>query len=206
MAVVTQTTLNPNISPNATQISGPIDPDVLRGALNTYVASAEDKAQQAVAFIEQLQRAMGNGAISGGIISAGAGLSVSISALKALVGSVIELDAASTVGGLTDATLNYIFLRQNGTWTSNTTGVVPSDTSTHGDYLLWGTATTSGGAVTSVSNVRDTFRLMKPMNQQRRIVKTGEVCHVGKEMQARMFGGLTITGGLKIEGRLKIDG
>lgn len=158
MAVVTPTTLNPTIAPNATQIPGPIDPDAFRGALNTYVAAVEDKAQLATALMEGLQTAMGNGALSGGIISAGAGLSVSVATLTALVGTKVETDAAATVGSLTDASTNYLFLRQNGTWTVNTTGTVPSDTSTHGDYLLWGTATTAGGVVTAVNNNRRLFQ------------------------------------------------
>jgi hypothetical protein len=157
MAVVTQTTKNPAISPNAATIAGPIDPGEFRGAVNTYVAAVEDKAQQSVAFVEQLQQAIGNGALSGGTISAGAGLSVSIAAFKALIGTVIETDAATIVGGLTPSDLNYIYARQDGTFTVNLDDSDPTDIAAHGDFLRWGTATTDGSGVTGVTNDRDTF-------------------------------------------------
>src|SRR5687767_2957069 len=98
MAIVTPTTLNPTIATNAASLNGQDDPDAFLGALNTKVADAEDKAQLGTARLEQLQAAMGNAAISGGIVSAGAGLSVSVTALEALVGTFTEHDASQTVG------------------------------------------------------------------------------------------------------------
>lgn len=161
MAVLTQTTKHPAVSPNATPIPGPIDPDVLRANLNTYVASAEEKAQQAVAFVEQMQAAWGNGALSGGIITAGVGFSVSVAALKALVGTVVETDAALVIGGLTPSTANNLYVRQDGTGEAIATGAspnYPTDISAHGDFLLWGTATCDGSGVTAVTNDRRLFQ------------------------------------------------
>ena len=204
MSVVTQTPSHPDIATAETPLAGPIDPDAFRGNINTYVGGVEDKVELIQAFLEELQSAIGNGAISGGTISADVGHSVSIAAFKAFVGTVVETDDVTTVGGLNPSTTNYLWLRQDGTWGPTFTSTMPSADG-HGEAFLWGTTTNDGSGVTAVSNVRDTFRLMKPLSQQRRIVKTGEVCHVGKEMQARLFGGLTVQGGLKIEGRLRID-
>lgn len=158
MAVVTPTTLNPTIAPNATPIPGPIGPDSFRGSVNTYVAAAEDKAQLVTALLEQLQTAFGNGAISGGIVTAGAGFSVSVAAFEALVGTKVKTDAATTVGGLTPSATNYLWVRQDGTWGPTFTSTPPDTADGHGDVFLWGTATTDGSGVTSVTNDRRLFQ------------------------------------------------
>jgi hypothetical protein len=205
MALVTQTAIDPAISPNVTDIPAGTASG-FRTTLNTTIHSVEDKAQLAVAFIEELQAAIGNGALSGGEITAGVGLSVSVAALKALVGHVVEFDASQTVGGLTAASTNYLWLREDGTWTANTTGTKPSDDTTHGDALLWGTATTDGSGVTAVSNNRDAFRLHMPFCQQRERIKSNESTLIGYEMQVRLWDKLTVSGTLTCNGRLRIDG
>src|SRR5437016_4160127 len=149
MPLVTQTPTSPTISPNATQVTAGLAND-FRGKINTYVAAVEDKAQLVEAYLEQLTAVLGNGAVSGGAISAGAGLSVSVAVLTAIVGNIVAFDASQTVGGLTASSTNYLFLRQDGTWTVNTTGAVPTDIAAHGAYLLWGTATTDVASVTAV--------------------------------------------------------
>lgn len=157
MSVVTQVPLNPAIAPNATQVPGPIAVTAFRTALNTYVSSVEDKVQLAQAFIEGLASLIGNGVVSGGLISAGAGLSVSVSALVALVGNRVETDAATTVGGLANGasggSTNRIWLRQDGSFTVNQSGSAPSTGDGHGLAILLGTADTAAGAVTGVTNV-----------------------------------------------------
>lgn len=157
MAVVTPTTLHPTIAANATPILGPIDPEDFRGSVNTYVGAAEDKAQLSVALLERLGRALGNGWLSGGAISAGAGLSVSIAAFTAMIGTYVETDGATIVGGLTPSDLNYIYARQDGTFTVNLDDSEPTDIAAHGDFLRWGTATTDGSGVTGVTNDRESF-------------------------------------------------
>jgi hypothetical protein len=82
--------------------------------------------------------------ITGLVISAGTGLSVNVTAGNALIGADITVANAFTVGGLTDATTNYVYLLQNGTGTSNTTGTPPANSA------LLGVAVTAGGVVTSV--------------------------------------------------------
>ena len=124
-----------------------------RTTLNANQALLEARDLAVQASVEGIIRAHGYGAVSGGAISVGVGLSVSVAAMEALVGSAVALTAATTVGSLTPSQVNYIYLRQDGTFTVNTTGTTPSD-ATHGAALLWGTATTDAGAVTAVSNER----------------------------------------------------
>jgi hypothetical protein len=155
MAELPLTPLHPDISGNVTAVSNA--PVTFRSGLNTNIAAVEDKAQLAVCAIEKLQAALGNGALSGGDFHAGTGLSVHAAALTALVGTWVGFDAEQTIGGLTDDDTNYIFLRQDGTWTVNLTGADPADTATHGAFLLWGTATAASGSVSAVTNQRNTF-------------------------------------------------
>lgn len=159
MALVIQTPTHPAVSPNLPGVTAG-DANSFRGKINTQLAGVEDKAQSIDAFLEQLQAALGNGALSGGVISAGSGFSVSITALKALVGTVVEFDATQTLGGLIANKTNNLYLRQDGTWSvisSDASPNYPTDISTHGVYFLWGTATTGGAAVTGVNNSRPTF-------------------------------------------------
>ena len=153
MAVVAQIPLEPSIAPNATPIPANNTPATFRSNLNAYVASVEDKAQKTQAFLEGLASMIGNCAVSGGTISAGTGLSVNIALFRALCGNEVETDAITVVGGLTANATSSIYLRQDGTFTALTSGL-PATNDGHGDYLLWGTATTGASTVTSVTNVR----------------------------------------------------
>lgn len=155
MSLVAQTPDHPTLSANVTALTAGNALD-FKTTLNANIAAVEDKAQLVEAFLEELQAAIGQGALSGGTISAGTGLSASVTALKALVGSVVEFNATQAVA-LAASVTNSLFLRQDGTWTVNSTGAVPTDISTHGAYLLWGTATTNGSGVTGVTNTRRTF-------------------------------------------------
>lgn len=83
--------------------------------------------------------------------SAGAGLSVDISAGEAIVGDannrrIVQKTGSTNVAGLTAASTNYIYLQTDGTFTSNTTGTPPANS------LLVATATTDGSSVTGVDN------------------------------------------------------
>lgn len=202
MALIDREATNPDFSTPYASI-GQMLANQVRDTINTKLSTQTSQQNLAMALLEVLTNFVGNGAIYGGEISAGAGLSVEIAAYEAFVGSVIGDDAATTVGGLVANDVNYLFLRQNGTWTVNQDGSDPSAAA--GDFLLWGTATTDGSSVTAISNVRDTFRLTKPLIQQRHTVRAGEQCHIGQGFQSRLFGGLTIAGSLKIDGRLRIE-
>lgn len=153
MGVVTPTPTHPTLAAAGTPVPSPCQATALRGAINGYVATQEGHIQLAGALMEQLQGILGNGAWRGGIIAAATGLSVSVAALTALVGTWVQTDASTTVGGLTPSTTNSLWLRQDGTFTV-TTGAAPSTSDGHGAYLLWGTATTDAGSVTAVSNNR----------------------------------------------------
>jgi hypothetical protein len=152
MALVTETPTNPTIYQNAGTVTAGLASD-LRAKVNGYAGTVEDKAQLTQAFMEQLCAALGNGAIGGGAISAGVGLNVVITASTAIVGNYSRTDAPGTVG-LTDAATNYIWRRQDGTYTANTTGAIPGTSDNHGTALLWGSAVCAAGAVSSVDNSR----------------------------------------------------
>lgn len=138
-------------------------PQAFRPAINARKDSLHGNAQTIQARLEWLQSLLGNGWVSGGAISAGAGLSVSVASGAAVIGHYVAWDAAATVGGLTVSATNSIYLRQDGTWSSNTTGVAPTSSDGHGAALLWGTATTDASSVTGVGNSRAAFRALLPV-------------------------------------------
>jgi hypothetical protein len=150
----------------------PTDPDILV-SLPDYVAGSaidfatrlqsnqdalEARDRQNMAAAEGLAGAIGFGWLSGGTISAGAGASVSIAALTAIVGTPVGFTTSQVVAVNLSVT-NYIFLRQDWTWTVPAAGssTVPLSSDGHGAAMLWGTATCDGSGVTAVSNVRKSF-------------------------------------------------
>ena len=147
---------NPYIAPDATPVPAGLA-SAFRPSLNAYVAAVENKAQYAQYYIERINASVGYGAISGGAVTAGAGLSVVIAPYEAVVGNYIRDTSAGTVGGLSANNSNYLFLRQDGTWTVNVTGSLPSGDG-HGEALLWAIAAAGGSSVTSVDNTRAQYR------------------------------------------------
>ena len=153
MAVVIPSPTHPTFA-DGTPVPGPCAVTAFRTSVNAYVAGAEGMAQLDCAFAELRQAVDGSGARSGGVIAAGAGLSVTVAALTAFVGTYVETNASTTVGSLTPSGTRYIWLRQDGTFTATDTSAAPSTADGHGLYLLWGTATTDGSTVTAVTNNR----------------------------------------------------
>jgi hypothetical protein len=98
---------------------------------------------------------------TGLVPTAGSGLSVNVTAGNALIGANVVKAAGWTITSLTDATVNHLYLLQNGTGTSNTTGTQPANS------VKLGTATTAGGVVTSVNTLRSSGRqvFVRPENQ-----------------------------------------
>jgi hypothetical protein len=87
------------------------------------------------------------------IVSAGAGLSVNVSAGEALIGYCVNANAKTNEAGngITDGATNYCFLMQDGSLYFNTTGTPP----TSQRNILLATVTASGGAITTVNNYAD---------------------------------------------------
>ena len=84
--------------------------------------------------------------VSGYTLSAGTGLNANVAAGTCMLnGYYINSDASQAVS-VTASQTNYIWLNEDGTLSSNTTGTNP------GDELLLGTAVTDGSGVTSVSH------------------------------------------------------
>lgn len=157
MSLVSPTPSEPTIAAN----QGSLVPGLasaFRGSINTYVGAIEDKVQSVQYYHERENYLRGYGAVSGGTISAGAGLSVTIGTLTAVVGNYIQTSAVGTVGGLPENDTSYIYLRQDGEFTSNIAGTVPGTGDGHGEALYWGYAVTDGSSVTSVDNLRAPYR------------------------------------------------
>lgn len=152
MSIETPAPVNPLIAPN----TGTLVPGLasaFRGSINAYMSAIEDKAQYVQYYVEQTNALMGFGCVSGGTIAAGTALDVTVTPYEAYVGNYMcELGTAS-VGELTANNTNYIYLRQDGSFTVNTAGTLPSGDG-HGHALLWGQAVTDGTAVTTVDNER----------------------------------------------------
>lgn len=94
--------------------------------------------------IEAFFKDLGPWVISGLVPSAGVGLQVSVTAGVALFNGRLEATGAFTIGGLTDATTNHLYVLNTGAGTSNTTGTAPANS------VKIGTAVTAAGAVSSV--------------------------------------------------------
>lgn len=99
--------------------------------------------------------------ISGLAISAGTGLAVNVATGTASIGGRITVAATFAIAGLADSTTNHIYLKDDGTGTSNTTGTAPANS------VKLGTALTAAGAVSSVAQTwasgRDVFRHPKDL-------------------------------------------
>lgn len=119
-------------------------PNVLAPGISGLPLSANDYNNN-LALIESTFLTLGSWIVSGLVPSAGTGLSVNVTAGSAVIGAEVTAAASFTIAGLTNATTNYLYLRQDGTGTSNTTGTQPANTA------FLGTAVTAGGVVTSVS-------------------------------------------------------
>lgn len=157
MALVSETPTNNTIYTNAGTVAAGLA-SAFRAAVNGYAGTVEDKAQLIQAFLERENLTLGFGAIGGGAVAAVASsLNVTIAAATAIIGNYVRSDSTGTIG-LTNAATNYIYMRQNGTFESNTAGTVPGTADGKGTALLWGSAVTAGGSVSSVSNARQEWR------------------------------------------------
>lgn len=136
-------------------MSNLLTPDVL-GAVSslTNYNSNLDK-------IENSLGASGYYVVSGLVPSAGTGLSVNVTAGTALIAGLVTISAGFAIGGLTPSTTNHLFVKQDGTGTSNTSGTLPALST------KIGTATTNGTGVTSINVLRSSGRqsLIRPENQ-----------------------------------------
>lgn len=94
--------------------------------------------------VESANGDRGNFVVTGLVPSAGAGLSVSVTAGTAAINMHVAVSGSFSIAGLADNTLNHLYLKSDGTATSNTTGTAPANS------VKLGTATTVAGAVTAV--------------------------------------------------------
>lgn len=158
MALSNPTPRNPAIAPNLTTVPAGGTGASQLAAWNAFVSGVEDKIQLLLGLAEQKASYLGSGAISGGVISIGTGLSVDITAIEAMVGTYVQVTGTTTLGGLAQSVVNDVFLRQDGTFTATSGAAVPDVTDSHGFYLKIGTATTNTTNVTAVTNDRALFR------------------------------------------------
>jgi hypothetical protein len=93
--------------------------------------------------------------VTGLVPSAGAGLSVNVTAGTALIDGYVSFGSFS-ISGLTDNTTNHVYANLAGSGTANTTGTQPAGT------VKLGTAVTAAGAVTSVDTAPGSGRQIKP--------------------------------------------
>lgn len=98
--------------------------------------------------------------ISGLVPSAGAGLSVSVTAGVANIGGHVAPAASFNISSLADNTTNHLYLLQTGIGTSNTTGTAPTNS------VKLGTCVTAAGAVSSVDTTHASGRqfFVQPQN------------------------------------------
>jgi hypothetical protein len=98
--------------------------------------------------------AVGPYVVSGLVPSAGAGLSVDVTAGTALITGYISV-GAFTIGSLAPSTTNHLYLLSTGSGTSNTTGTAPANS------VKLGTAVTGVATVSSVDTTSTSGRQSK---------------------------------------------
>jgi hypothetical protein len=106
-------------------------------------------------LIENTLTDLGPWVVGGLGLSMPGGLNVGVAAGTAVIGGRVTV-GSFTIGGLADATINHLYLLQNGTGTSNTTGTQPALSA------KLGRAVTAGGVVTSVDITTASGRQQKP--------------------------------------------
>ena len=156
MANVTIVPTDPTTVAPIVEIPANQSPSTVRAAINSRLAIGRDDSRRIQARIEAFHATIGNGWVSGGAMTAGTDLSVTIAAGTGMAGHYVAWDAPVTVGGLAASTTNYIWLRQDG-WGASAfhvtqTPVAPPSSDGHGAAVLWGTASTNATAVTAVSH------------------------------------------------------
>jgi len=161
MSYVTQTPVDPVVAAADPSVTSGLA-SAFRGKINTAYSDLMTRLKLIMAAVENIGTQVGAGAISGGAVTAGSGLSVSVATLKAFVGSVVEFNASQTVGGFTGSATNYLYLRQDGTWTINTTGTAPGTGDGHGLSLLWATVVCGASTVTSIGDTRRLYPFDAP--------------------------------------------
>jgi hypothetical protein len=110
-------------------------------------------------LIENSLADLGPYVISGLTFAAGTGLSATVASGVADIGGRIT-SAGFTITGLTDSTVNHLYILNTGAGAHNTTGTAPANSA------KLGTATTAGGVVTSVAMGRTSGRqqFQQPQN------------------------------------------
>lgn len=196
MALITREPTLPDVQAAYVELGPLTQAETVRSSLDNKMQTNYVATQSAIALLEALQTHIGNGAISGGVIAAGVGLSVDIAAWEAFLGTIIGNDASTTVGGLAANDVNYIFATQSGTFLADTDpNAIPLGS--YGAYMLWGTATTDASSVTAVSNDRRLFqkpgRLSKSVAGSSNVTLTTEEA-VNRQME---FTG-TLTGSINV--------
>lgn len=159
MAFIAPSPSDPALADSAKTPLGGFTAGNLAGKINDQDTAVEDKAQRVGALLELLGTQIGAGAVTGGTIAPGTGLTVTITAGKAFIPTYVEWNATEIVLVIASKTSN-IYLRQDNTWTviaNDASPNYPTDISTHGSYFLWGTATAGASTVSAVSNTRTSW-------------------------------------------------
>lgn len=196
MAIISREPTFPDVQASYANLGALTSAETVRSSLDNKMETNYVATQSAIALLESLQTHIGNGAISGGTISAGTGLSVDIAAFEAFLGTIVGNDATTTVGGLAANDVNYIFATQSGTFlTDPDPNAIPLGS--YGAYMLWGTATTDGTGVTAVSN--DRRHVQKPGHLSKSVAGSADVTLTSAEAVNRQleFTGI-LTGNIKV--------
>ena len=124
---------------------------------NVYITHADGDVLPAAdwnnsfSLVEASTLDLGAYVVSGLTVTIGTGLSVNVAAGHAVIGADINF-AGFVISSLTNAATNHLYVLQNGTGTSNTTGTAPANSA------KLGTCVTAGGVVTSVNMGRTSGR------------------------------------------------
>lgn len=168
MALVTKPPTNNVITAAPATVTPGLAVD-LRGKLNAAVAAIDNKARAIMAHVEALVDQIGPGVVAGGAVTPGVGLAVHIDPLTALCGNPVTLSGTSVVN-VPGPGLHHLWLRQDGSFTTNHGGQAPGHDDGHGAAVYWGNVTADPHGIKAVSNIRDTadVSLASPERQRGR--------------------------------------
>lgn len=130
----------------------------LRGKINGYAGSVESNVRYEQLFVEQYAWAHQQGWVSGGSLTGSpTSLIGTIAPYEAIAGNYLSSAGSVATPALSANNTNWVFLRQNGSVTVNTTGATPGTSDGYGTALLAGKFVTDGTAVTFVDRNRPLF-------------------------------------------------
>lgn len=158
-------------------------------------------------YFERNSKASGYGAVSGGNVTAGAGLAVNVGALEAVVGVPLQttLVTSVAVSNGVGATRNRVYIRESEEFTVQQDATLPDPADGKGEFLLWAEVEAAGGVVIAIDQTMRTqygYKLIGAITRES--IPVGDTVLVASDFQAVYIDHLKVDGILKVDGKVRV--